>query len=129
MGKASRDKGKRGEQEVAILLREAWPWLDPHRAIQARKGDDYPDIDGTPFYVEVKRTKGPLAMPKVMAKLEAEADHRPPVIFARCDSGQWLVTMRASDWVALAGHVAIRHGDDPGFEGRPSRRILGRGEE
>lgn len=58
-GKKSRDKGIRGEQEVARMFRRWFP--DARRSYgQARKGYDQPDIIGgveKHFFVEVKRYK------------------------------------------------------------------------
>lgn len=123
MGKKSRDKGLRGQQEVSILLREAFPWLDPHSGAQYRKGGDTPDVVGTPWWVEVKLTKQAMTMPKVMDKAALEAnDGRPPVIFARIDHGEWLVTMRAEDWIKQAAPQADEHGRDHEFESIRRRR-------
>lgn len=48
----SRDKGKRGEREAVSL----WSRWFPHakRGLQYRSGVDAPDVDSTPYWVEVK---------------------------------------------------------------------------
>lgn len=53
MGKKSRDKGKRGEREVAAILRERG--YDAHRGQQYHGGKDSPDVVGLPgVHIEVK---------------------------------------------------------------------------
>jgi hypothetical protein len=53
MGRASREKGKRGERMAAKLCRALWP--SAVRAIsQARGGHETADLSGTPMHVEVK---------------------------------------------------------------------------
>ncbi len=100
MGRASRDKGKRGEREVCALLRDLYP--DARRGFQSRQGDDEADVECTPFWVEVKRVKAQETPRKAMAQAVAATDGRVPVVFSRRDNSDWLVTMRASDWVKLA---------------------------
>jgi hypothetical protein len=56
MGKLSRTKGKVFEQFVAKALREIYG-DGVKRGWQAREGDDAPDIEGTPFWVECKHHK------------------------------------------------------------------------
>ena len=102
MSGASRSKGKRGEQEVAVMLRDAFPWLDPHRGAQTRKGDDACDVEGTPWFVEVKRRKARCNIPEAMEQATRDSDGRPPVVFSRRDRGEWLVTMRWEDWKEMS---------------------------
>jgi hypothetical protein len=61
-GRASRVKGRRGEQEVATILRESMPEVaaDIRRGWQSRVGCDDPDVCGLPgFWIEVKTGKQP----------------------------------------------------------------------
>lgn len=122
VGKASRDKGKRGEREVAILLREAFPWLDPHRGMQSRSGSDAADVEGTPWFCEVKRVKARADIKGAMAQAIEATDGRPPVVFSRVNGGEWLVTMRAEDWIKQAGSQADEHERDHDFESVRRRR-------
>ena len=56
MGKPSRDKGKRGEREIAGLLRDYG--YDARRGVQYHGGADSPDVVGLPgVHIEVKRTE------------------------------------------------------------------------
>jgi hypothetical protein len=62
MGRASREKGKRGERQLATLLRTALPELAEgiRRGWQSRVGCDDPDVCGLPgFWVESKCGKLP----------------------------------------------------------------------
>ena len=56
MGKASRDKGKRGEREVAEFLRDHG--IPARRGVQYAGGADSPDVIGFEgVHIEVKRTE------------------------------------------------------------------------
>jgi hypothetical protein len=62
MTRASREKGKRGERQLASLLRAALPELADgiRRGWQSRVGCDDPDVCGLPgFWVECKTGKLP----------------------------------------------------------------------
>lgn len=116
MGKASRDKGKRGELELAKLWAEALPGVTVRRGgqDQAHRGEKSPDIiTGGLFRIEAKRyakiTRGVL----VNALVQAERDAMPgeiPVACCRADRGQWVAAMRLHDLVDLFHHNAKGHG-------------------
>lgn len=99
MGKRSRTKGARGEREVSALLSAVFPGAK-RGLTQARAGNDCADVEGTPFFVEVKIGQRPNIMGAMRQATEA-SDGRPPVVFTRRDGEQWLVTMLAGDWLAL----------------------------
>jgi hypothetical protein len=97
MGKRSRTKGARGEREVVELLRAIFEAVR-RGAAQSRKGSDAADVEGSPYWIEVKIGQ----RPNILAAMEqacADTDGRPPVVFTRRDGETWLVTMRAEDWV------------------------------
>lgn len=109
MGKASRDKGKRGELEACEALAHVWPGLE-RTYHQARDGSDAPDIDGPgcPVWIEVKRQERINVHEAMKQALDASLDEegflmlrggvvRPPVIVHKRNRGEWLVTMRAKD--------------------------------
>lgn len=100
MGRASCNKGKRGEREIAAMLRILYP--DARRGFQSRQGDDEADVECTPFWVEVKRVARNEQPRKAMEQAAAATDGRVPVVFSRRDNSDWLVTMRAGDWLKLA---------------------------
>lgn len=105
MAKKSRDKGARGELEVRDVLREIG--YDAHRGVQDRRGGDASDIENVPWHVEVKlraSTPNPYA---AMRQARKESKGKPPLVFTRRTTGpleerEWLVTMRAEDFKALA---------------------------
>lgn len=101
-GRLSRRKGKRGEREVATLLREALPWFANavRRGWQSRAGDDECDVEGTPWWIECKRGKAP-NIRKALAQADTDTDGRAPVVFTRRDREGWVVSMHAKDWLQL----------------------------
>lgn len=100
MGKASRDKGKRGEREIADLLKA--------HGYDAKRGQQYcgangdADVVGLPgVHIEVKRTE---AFRLWDAMQQAKRDARPgelPAVFHRKNGKRWVVVMDAQDWLTL----------------------------
>jgi hypothetical protein len=94
MGKSQREKGKRGEREVATMFRErGW---DVRRGWQSRAGTDQCDVENTPLWIEVKRGKR-CSVPAAMRQALADTDGRTPVVFTRDDGGPALMTVLAED--------------------------------
>ena len=113
MARKSRDKGQRGELEVRDLLRRVPGFEHAERTVQARHGGrDASDVEGTPYHVEVKCHASAPSVHAAMRQAREEADEgRPIAVFTRRTTGpiadrEWLVTMRAEDWIAL--QVAAR---------------------
>lgn len=96
MGKASRDKGKRGEREVAQILREHG--YDAHRGQQYKGGADSPDVVGLPgFHIEVKRTEQARVYDFMeQAKAESAVDEI-PIVIHRQNNKEWVVFMTLDD--------------------------------
>ena len=102
MGRASKDKGKRGEREVAALLRR--------HGFSARRGQQFcgasgdADVVGMPgYHVEVKRTE---RFDLYGALRQAEADARDgevPIVFHRRNGMRWVVVMDAEDFLRGVG--------------------------
>lgn len=101
MGKLSRDKGKRGEREVAKLLRDHG-FDGAQRGRQYQGGDDSPDVRGLPgFHVEVKRVEK-FALYDALEQAEAEgAEDDIPVVFHRRSGKPWVVVLYAEDFLEL----------------------------
>lgn len=103
IGRLSRNKGKVGEREVATSLRELFgPQV--RRGWQARDGADAPDIEGTPFWVEVKRGR-PARSVGVAVRQAVEAagrakDVRRVLVVAREDRQEAIVGMTFETWLA-----------------------------
>jgi Holliday junction resolvase len=110
MGKPSRDKGKRGERELAAIVRDAgFPAV--RRGQQYHGGADSPDVTGLPgVHIEVKRVER-LNLTAAMEQSigDAAADEM-PCLAHRSDRQPWKMTMLLDDWLALykAGGFALR---------------------
>ncbi len=99
MGAKSRNKGKRGEQEVARLLRAAG--YDVARSDQTA-GAMRCDVDGPglPAWIEVKRGK----LVNVRAAYRQacnDTDGREPMVAWRDDRGEWMGLMKLEPLVRL----------------------------
>lgn len=96
MGLYQRMKGKRVERAVAELIRRVFP--DAKRGWQSRSGKDACDIDGTPYWIEVKGGKCP--NPRAALKQAiADTDGRTPVVIVKDDRCEPFVVMRLDDWL------------------------------
>ena len=115
MGKASREKGKRGERELASRLREYG--YDARRGVQYQGGKDSPDVVGLPgIHLEIKRVER-LNIDKALEQSirDTYADEIRqgtdliPVVMHRSNSdrkkdstkGTWKVTLRLDDFMKL----------------------------
>lgn len=100
MGKMQREKGKRGERELAGILRE--------HGFDSRRGQQYSGINGDAdvvglpgIHVEVKRVER-LSISEAMK--QSQRDARPgelPAVFHRRNREEWLVTMPLGVWMEL----------------------------
>ncbi|MCC5794957.1 MAG: hypothetical protein JJT85_09505 [Chromatiales bacterium] len=99
MGKHSRDKGKRGERELAAVLTAA--------GFPARRGRQYcgdpsaPDVVADlPFFVEVKRTER-LSVYEAIEQAEADSAGRPVLVAHRRNGKPWLAILPLQDFLRL----------------------------
>lgn len=96
----SRDKGKRGELEIAHILQSRG--YDAHRGQQFSGLNGDADVVGLPgFHIEVKRTEefrlwGALDQAKRDAR-----EQETPVVFHRKNGSQWVAVMELDDWLDL----------------------------
>ena len=100
MGRAQREKGKRGEREAVQALQAIYPRA--HRGWQSRDGSDAPDVDATPYWVEVKRGKRcniKAALKQATEAAQAAQDTRPVLAWTREDGCQAIVSQWAVDRV------------------------------
>ena len=96
----SRQKGARGERELASILRSY--------GFDARRGQQYcgangdADVIGLPgIHIECKRVQR-LNIENAMAQAKADAKvTEKPSVFHRKDNCEWLVTMRLDDWIEM----------------------------
>ena len=106
MGKASREKGKRGERWLAHQMRLALPECAEHikRGWQTRgaKGTAEPDVHAPGVWLEMKSGKKP--SPRA-ALAQAEADSCEtglmPVAVIKDDRQEAFIVMRFGDWLEL----------------------------
>jgi Holliday junction resolvase len=105
----SKQKGKRGELELANVLKK-WGY-DCHRGQQFKGTPDSPDIIGLPgIHIECKRVQA-LNLDKAME--QATNERKPsewPTVFHRKNGQPWMVTMRLDDWMVLYLHYRQHQG-------------------
>ena len=102
MGKMSRDKGKRGELELAHKLQDLG-FGDCHRAQQYCGSASSADILGLEkIHPECKRTEA-LRLYDAMeqATRDSAGTDDLPAVFHRRSKQDWVVVMRLEDWAAL----------------------------
>lgn len=100
MGKASREKGKRGELELAALLREAG--YETRRGQQFCGANGDADVVGLPgIHIECKRVEKLDLYGAVEQSVNDALPEELPAVFHRRDRHGWLVTMRFKEWLEL----------------------------
>lgn len=100
----SRQKGARGERELASKLREY--------GYEARRGQQYsgasgdPDVIGLPgIHIECKRVER-LNLEDAMVQSKRDARQGEiPTVMHRKNNCEWLVTMRLEDFMRMYGEV------------------------
>lgn len=103
-GRAARDKGKRGEREVAQRFKDAG-FPDARRAVQynGRPGTAA-DVVGVPLHVEVKRVEREAVRKWVAQAIrDAAAGGKAeiPVVVHRKSGDDWLATLRLDDFLTI----------------------------
>ena len=96
----SRQKGSRGERELAKIFRE--------HGYEARRGQQYcgisgdADVVGLPgIHVECKRVEKLNLLDAMEQAVRDAKDGELPAVFHRRDRCEWLVTRRLEDWFSL----------------------------
>lgn len=100
VAKMSKDKGRRGERELAAKLREHG--YDCRRGQQYAGANGDADVVGLPgIHAECKRTER-LDLSGAMSQSIADArEGEIPAVYHRKNNAPWLVTMRLDDWIGL----------------------------
>ena len=98
----SRDKGKRGELELAKKLKEYG--YDTRRGQQYCGANGDADVIGLPgIHIECKRVKK-LNLYDAMSQAVSDAkENEKPAVFHRKNNCEWLVTMRFDDFMRMYG--------------------------
>lgn len=113
MGRSSREKGKRGERELAEALRGL--------GFDARRTQQYAGTAGTAdvsssiddVHWEVKRYAR-IASLRFLEQAERDCDDQAiPVVACREDRGRWAVILRLDDLPRLAEAIAGARGTSP----------------
>lgn len=95
----SKQKGKAGEREIAKLLREHG--YDARRSQQYCGANGDADVIGLPgIHIESKRTER-LNLSDAMSQAISDSKENIPTVWHRKNHEEWLVTMRAKDWLSL----------------------------
>lgn len=108
MSAMQREKGKRGEREVAALIRDLTGW-DVQRRVRQHDGDS--DLLGVPGWaVEVKRyakaTRSDIERWWLQAVAQAKPDILLPVLFFRLNRDDWRAVFPVSVGL-VAQHAAM----------------------
>ena len=105
-GSRSRNKGKRGEREVAAIFADVFQGEQVRRGWQTRQGSDEPDVIMPWFWCEVKRSKAPRIMAAYRQADEACGERKlMPIACTKEDRGEWMVTLRLSDFAEVVSSL------------------------
>lgn len=89
----SRQKGARGERELANILK-SYGYKESRRGQQYCGSNGDADVVGLPgIHIECKRVE--------KLNLEKAMEQEKAVVFHRKDRKSWLVTMKLEDWMEL----------------------------
>lgn len=96
----SRDKGKRGELELAHLLQEYG--YNARRSQQYAGINNDADVVGLPgIHIEVKRVEKLNINNAMEQAVRDSRTHEKPTVFHRTNRVPWKVTMLFDDWMEL----------------------------
>jgi hypothetical protein len=103
MGKAQRDKGKRGERATAAELRKAFPEIAAsiRRGWQTRQGDDDSDVIFPGYWFEVKTGKQPNIRAALRQAIDDSKGRGVPVAVIRDDRKEPMAALRWEDFLKL----------------------------
>lgn len=95
----SREKGARGERELAEALRSYG--YNAYRGMQFKGGEDSPDVVCfDDIHIECKRVEN-LNIDKAMEQAQRDCGKKIPAVFHRRNNKPWKVTMLLDDWQKL----------------------------
>lgn len=100
MGKMSREKGKRGERELASILKEYGYGCRRGQQYCGANGDaDVTGLHG--IHIEVKRTER-LNLYDALSQSRHDArDGEMPIVAHRKNNAEWVVIQPLDDWIRL----------------------------
>ena len=98
----SRDKGAKGERELAGKLKEYG--YDARRGQQFCGANGDADVVGLPgIHIECKRVEKLNLYDAMSQSVRDARDGEIPTVFHRKNHCEWLVTMRMEDWMEIYG--------------------------
>lgn len=96
----SREKGKRGERELAGILRSYG--YDTRRGQQYCGANGDADVVGLPgIHIECKRVEHLNIYDAISQAKHDKKDDELPAVFHRKNESKWLVTMELDDWMQI----------------------------
>src|SRR5579859_6823449 len=112
----SRNKGKRGELELAAFLKEHG-YENARRGQQFKGGGDSPDVVGVPgLHIECKRVEALRLYPALAQAHRDAGDGTVPVVLHRCNGEEWVAILSADDflniWKRATGEGLGEQSDD-----------------
>jgi hypothetical protein len=104
MGKMQRNKGATYERWCANKLRSVYPHAK--RGIgQARSASEVPDVDGTPWWIELKHQQQP-NLYAALTQATTASDGRSPLVIARKNKTRDVVVMYLDDFISMVSELA-----------------------
>jgi hypothetical protein len=109
-GRMARNKGARGENELAAILTDELGTVVKRKLGQARNGED--DIEVGKFRIEVKRRET-LAVMQWVRQIEAcTPKNQVPLVVFRQNGQEWRVVMRLKDFIPMMREELCGAGQD-----------------
>jgi hypothetical protein len=109
-GRMARNKGARGENELAAILTDELGTVVKRKLGQARNGED--DIEVGKFRIEVKRRET-LAVMQWVRQIEAcTPKNQVPLVVFRQNGQEWRVVMRLKDFIPMMREELCSAGQD-----------------
>jgi hypothetical protein len=109
-GRASRRKGHDWERDVAELLRPIWP--NAKRGLGQAREASVCDVEGTPCWIECKvgaQVSIMAAMKQALHDGKKANDNRIPLVIAKRDREEPIVTMQLGAFLHLIRHLPASH--------------------
>ena len=100
-GAMSRRKGAQFERWLVHRFREAMPGAEVRRGLQARGGDEVPDVDCPLLWIEAKRGRKPNVRAALRQAEEGAPKGRMPVAVIRDDRSEAFVTLNLEDFLEI----------------------------
>lgn len=112
----SRNKGARGERELASELRKHG--YDCHRGMQFKGSPDSPDVTGLPnIHIECKRVERLDIYAAIdQSRRDAQGSGDLPAVFHRKNNCPWLVTMKLEEWMKIFRIFELYKDEEEGKE-------------